>query len=98
MKNKYQRLLSNTAILGIGTFSSKLLVFVMVRFYTACLSPDEYGIADIITQTANLLIPLLSLGIAEAVFRFALDRDEDPARVFFHHHTEDRKESTGPRQ
>ena len=82
MKNKYQRLLSNTAILGIGTFSSKLLVFVMVRFYTACLSPDEYGIADIITQTANLLIPLLSLGIAEAVFRFALDRDEDPARVF----------------
>ena len=82
MKNKYQRLISNTAILGIGTFSSKLLVFIMVRFYTACLSPDEYGVADIITQTANLLIPLLSLGIAEAVFRFALDRDEDPARVF----------------
>ena len=82
MKNKYQRLISNTAILGIGTFSSKLLVFLMVRFYTACLTPHEYGIADIITQTANLLIPLLSLGIAEAVFRFALDRDEDPARVF----------------
>ncbi|MBE6657286.1 MAG: hypothetical protein E7604_02475 [Ruminococcaceae bacterium] len=82
MKNKYQRLISNTAILGIGTFSSKLLVFFMVGFYTACLSKAEYGIADIITQTANLLIPLLSLGIAEAVFRFALDRDEDPARVF----------------
>ncbi len=82
MKNKYQRLISNTAILGIGTFSSKLLVFFMVGFYTACLSKAEYGIADFITQTANLLIPLLSLGIAEAVFRFALDRDEDPARVF----------------
>ncbi|MBO5671275.1 MAG: polysaccharide biosynthesis C-terminal domain-containing protein, partial [Clostridia bacterium] len=82
MKNKYKQLLSNTAILGIGTFSSKLLVFFMVRFYTACLTTDEYGIADIITQTANLLIPLLSLGIAEAVFRFALERDEDPARVF----------------
>ena len=82
MKNKYQSLISNTAILGIGTFSSKLLVFFMVGFYTACLSKAEYGIADIITQTANLLIPLLSLGIAEAVFRFALDRDEDPARVF----------------
>ena len=82
MKNKYQRLISNTAILGIGTFSSKLLVFFMVGFYTACLSEAEYGIADIITQTANLMIPLLSLGIAEAVFRFALDRDEDPSRVF----------------
>lgn len=82
MKNKYQSLISNTAILGIGTFSSKLLVFFMVGFYTACLSEAEYGIADFVTQTANLLIPLLSVGIAEAVFRFALDRDEDPSRVF----------------
>ncbi|MBR5871553.1 MAG: polysaccharide biosynthesis C-terminal domain-containing protein [Clostridia bacterium] len=82
MKNKYQHLISNTAILGIGTFSSKLLVFFMVGFYTACLSKAEYGIADFVTQTANLLIPLLSVGIAEAVFRFALDRDEEPSRVF----------------
>ncbi len=82
MKSKYKRLLSNTAILGIGTFGSTLLVFFMVRFYTECLSKAEYGIADIITQTANLLIPLLSLGIAEAVFRFALDKEADKAAVF----------------
>lgn len=54
----------------------------MVRFYTACLTTEEYGIADIITQTANLLIPLLSCGITEAVFRFAIDRDADKRRVF----------------
>ncbi len=82
VKSKYQRLITNTAILGIGTFGSKLLVFFMVRFYTACLSTAEYGVADIITQTANLLIPLLSVGIAEAVFRFALDRNADHAAVF----------------
>jgi len=82
MKNKYKQLLSNTAILGIGTFGSKLLVFCMVRFYTSCLSTEEYGIADIITQTANLLIPLLSCGIAEAVFRFTLDRNENKSSVF----------------
>ena len=69
-------------ILGFGTFGSKLLVFCMVRFYTGCLSTEEYGIADIITQTANLLIPLLSVGIAEAVFRFALDREADQKGVF----------------
>ncbi len=82
MKSKYQHLISNTAILGIGTFASKLLVFFMVGFYTACLSKEEFGIADIITQTANLLIPLLSVGIAEAVFRFTLDRDSDKRAVF----------------
>ncbi|MBP3918791.1 MAG: polysaccharide biosynthesis C-terminal domain-containing protein [Clostridia bacterium] len=82
MKNKYKKLLSNTAILGVGTFGSKILVFLMVRFYTAYLTTEEYGIADIITQTANLLIPLLSFGITEAVFRFALDRDADKRMVF----------------
>lgn len=81
-QSKYKSLLSNTAILGIGTFGSKLLVLVMVRFYTACLSTEQYGIADIITQTANLLIPVLSAGITEAVFRFALDKDADKRKVF----------------
>ncbi|MBO4228979.1 MAG: polysaccharide biosynthesis C-terminal domain-containing protein [Clostridia bacterium] len=80
--NKYRKLLSNTVILGFGTFGSKLLVFCMVRFYTSCLNTEQYGIADVITQTANLLIPLLSVGIAEAVFRFALDRETDKKAVF----------------
>lgn len=61
-------------MISIGTFGSKLLVFLMVRFYTGYLTPAEYGTADLITQTANLLIPLVSLDITEAVFRFAADR------------------------
>ncbi len=80
--NKYKRLISNTTILGIGTFSSKLLVFFLVRFYTACLSKAEYGVADIITQTANLLIPVLSLGLFEAIFRLAMDDEENGKRIF----------------
>lgn len=82
MKNKYQTLAGNTVKLGLGTFASKLLVFLMVRFYTEYLSPADYGEADLITQTANLLLPLLSLGITDAVFRFAMDKAEDAAGVF----------------
>lgn len=80
--NKYKRLISNTTILGIGTFSSKLLVFFLVRFYTSCLSSEEYGIADIITQTANLLIPVLSLGLFEAIFRLAMDDEQNSKGIF----------------
>ena len=80
--NKYKRLLSNTTIIGIGTFSSKLLVFFLVRFYTACLSHEEYGVADIITQTANLLIPIISLGLFEAIFRLAMDSEENSRGIF----------------
>ena len=82
LMNKYKRLLSNTTILGIGTFSSKLLVFFLVRFYTACLTQEEYGIADIVTQTANLLIPILSLGLFEAIFRLSMDNNENSKKVF----------------
>ena len=49
--------------------------------YTEYLSPADYGTADLITQTANLLIPLLSLGITDAVFRFAMEETEDAAGV-----------------
>lgn len=72
--NKYQTLAANTILMSVGTFGSKLLVFLMVRFYTGYLTPAEYGTANLITQTANLLIPLVSLDITDAVFRFAAER------------------------
>lgn len=80
--NKYKKLLSDTALISIGTFTSKLLVFLMVRFYTECLTPSEYGTSDLIMQTANLLFPLISFGITDAVFRFALDRSENRKNIF----------------
>lgn len=73
---KYKRLLSNTAILGIGTFASKVLVFLLMPFYTSVLSTDQFGVSDILTQTANLLIPLAAIGICDGIFRFALDSSE----------------------
>ncbi len=79
--DKYKKLLSNTAILGIGTFGSKLLVFLLMPLYTSYLSASQYGTADIITQSANLLMPLLSLGIVDATFRFTLDKSLDRRRV-----------------
>ena len=82
---KYKRLGSNTAILGAGTFASKVLVFLLMPFYTSILSTGEFGTADLIAQTANLLIPLAAVGICDGIFRFTLDACEDEAhrrRVF----------------
>ena len=80
--NKYKTLVSNTALISLGTFGSKLLVFLMVRFYTGYLTTSQYGTADLITQTANLLLPLISLGITNGVFRFAIDSKQDKKSVF----------------
>jgi len=76
---KYKRLGSNTAILGAGTFASKVLVFLLMPFYTSVLSTGEFGTADLIAQTANLLIPLAAVGICDGIFRFTLDTCEDDA-------------------
>ena len=74
---RYKRLLSNTAILGAGTFASKVLVFLLMPFYTSILSTSEFGTADILSQTANLLMPLAAVGICDGLFRFVLDADDE---------------------
>lgn len=81
-QNKYKTLISNTMLISLGTFGSKLMVFFMVRFYTGYLTPADYGTADLITQTANLLFPLISLGITEGVFRFAVDHAKSRRHIF----------------
>lgn len=79
---RYQKLLGNTVIFAIGSFSSKLLVFFLLRYYTAMLSPDEFGISDRIITTSNLLMPFVMLSINEAVIRFSMDHSVRRSEVF----------------
>lgn len=79
---RYKKLVGNTAIIGLGQLGSKVLVYLLVRLYTAVMSTEEYSIASNLTETATLLIPLLSLGIGEAVFRFGMDRSFHKKDVF----------------
>lgn len=80
--NKYKKLLSNTLTFGIGTFSSKILVFLLMPLYTRALTPDEFGVVDLLVQTANLIVPVISAGIVSAVIRFGLDKAYDKSSVF----------------
>lgn len=69
-------------IFAIGTFSSKLLVFVMNRFYTDALTKPEYAVANFIVLVSNIIIPIASLGIANAIIRYGVDGSVDRAEVF----------------
>ena len=79
---RYKSLALNTAIFGICSFTSKLLVFLMLPFYTTVLSKEEFGTADLINTIVGLLAPVFSLSIAHGVMRFALDRGKDIEQVF----------------
>ncbi len=79
---RYNKLMGNTMVIAMGQLGSKVLVYLLVRLYTAVMSQEEYSIASNLTETATLLIPLLSLGIGEAVFRFGMDRSYSKKDVF----------------
>lgn len=74
-KGKYITLFSDTAAFAISNFASKILVFLLLPLYTSVLSTEEYGIVDLITNTVNVLYPILTLSIMEATLRFAFDRN-----------------------
>ena len=79
--NKYKKLVSNTLIFAAGTFISKVLVILLMPLYTSILSTEQYGVSDLLTQTAKLIIPLACVGVCEGIFRFAIDA-EDKKGVF----------------
>ena len=82
MDVRLRRLFGNTMIFTAGKFISKLMVFFMMPLYTACLSEAQYSTADLITQLANLLIPLACLGISEGIFRNAAAKEGDKEAFF----------------
>lgn len=79
---KWQKLGTNVILMSIGSIGSKLITFLMVPLYTAVLSTEDYGISDLIFTTVNLLAPIFTLTINEAVLRFALDKNIDNRQVF----------------
>ena len=80
--NRRNKLFLNMGILAFGTFGSKLVVFLLMPFYTAWLSTTQYSSAELITSTANLLIPLACMGITNGIFRFAAERESNKIAVF----------------
>lgn len=72
--SKYGYLAKNTVLFTISSFGSKILVFLLVPLYTSILSTSDYGIADLITTTATLLIYVFTINIADSVLRFAIDQ------------------------
>lgn len=72
-KNKY--LLKNTIVLAIGNFGSKIITFLLVPLYTHVLTTAEYGTIDLITILNNVIVPLITLNIQEAILRYSLDKE-----------------------
>lgn len=80
--SRYKTLANNALVFTISNFSSKILVFFMLPVYTSVLSREEYGTADLLSTSIGLLSSVLTLSIANASMRFALDSSKNVKQVF----------------
>ena len=71
MKEKFSYLIKNTGLLFISNFASKILVFLLVPFYTSVLT------------TVQLITPILTLNIVDAVIRFSIDSERENQKNVF---------------
>lgn len=63
----------NTFILAVGKYLPKLFSFVTLPIITGQLTKTEYGTYDLITTLVSLLLPVVTLQIQSAAFRFLID-------------------------
>lgn len=83
MTNKYVRLASNTGIVFLGNAGSKLLVFLMLPFYTRYFSPQEYGVFDLIVTYATMFLGVATCQIQDAIFVFPKDEPRHRQAAYF---------------
>lgn len=72
---EYRNLAKNTVIFAIGQFSVKIIQFFLMPILTIALTTEDYGSAESIASLAELLIPIFTLGLQDAVFRFCMRKD-----------------------
>lgn len=70
-------LIRNMGVLSLGTFFPKLTALVVTPILTAQLTKAEYGEYDLITTVVSLLLPVVTLQISTAAFRFLIDKRDD---------------------
>ena len=75
--NRVNSLLKNTAILSLGTFFPKFLTVLITPILTAQLTKVEYGQYDLILTIVAFFLPIVTLQISAAAFRFLITVRED---------------------
>ncbi len=80
--DKYKRLVSNTILTAINQFSSKVLTLLMAAYYMRRMAPEEYGAITAVQTVGGFLLPLVLLGIQNAIVRFGLERGTSKKQVY----------------
>ena len=74
--NLKKKIFKETLIYSIGSFGSKILSFLLVPLYTFFLTKKELGEYDLLLTTISLFVPLVSLQLSDATYRWLIDNND----------------------
>lgn len=78
MRNSREKsLVINSLIIGMGTFLPRFASIVTLPIITGCLTKTDYGIYDLVVVLISLIMPLATLQIQSAAFRFLIDKRDN---------------------
>lgn len=72
--NRNKEFLKNTVILFIGKFASQFMSLLLLPLFTHCLITEDYGMVDLFQTYISLFVPVLTLRMDSAVFRYLVEK------------------------
>lgn len=76
--NKKKELAKNTLIILAGKVCTQFVSFFLLPLYTAVLVSEDFGLVDLVTTYVGLLVPIITLQLESALFRYLVDvRDNE---------------------
>ena len=74
---KAKEYVKNTLILMLGKFCTQFMSFLLLPLYTRKLAAGDFGTIDLIQTYIILFVPIFTLRLDNAVFRFLIDCRDD---------------------
>lgn len=75
-KAKKGKMLNHSAIYALGIFIQYSTSIVMMPIYTRYLTPQDYGVADLLALGVEVVGLIIGVISAEAIFRFYFEKDD----------------------
>ena len=72
-----KELAKNTAIISVGKICTQLVSFLLMPLYTMILTTEDYGVVDLVITYKQLLLPVVTLQLEQALFRFLVESRKD---------------------
>ena len=73
---KEKQLIHHTILYAVANFGSSLITFLMLPIYTRYFRPEDFGVWDVAATTVGLLVPLITVELTSATYRWLIDDNE----------------------